>query len=303
MFPPALCPSADGCLCHFVPEVKLFCIETMNVPLSSWVDIYFTVIAFLWGACIGSFANVCIYRIPRGISVVTPRSRCPHCEHTIAWYDNIPLCSFFILGMKCRHCGRRIAPRYFLVEFLTAIVFLLIWLKFGLDALTPIYWLMAVGLIIGTFIDFEFMILPDRLTVGGMIAGPILSLLVPSMQGQVTAYAGFCASVSGLAIGAVFLWLVAMFGTLVFRKEAMGMGDVKLLGALGAFLGWKAVLFIVMGASLVGAVVGVSLVIVRHKTMASKIPFGPYIALAAIVWILWGQGWGTAYMAWLAQGL
>ncbi|MFH1968951.1 MAG: prepilin peptidase [Verrucomicrobiota bacterium] len=275
----------------------------MNILLPFWTDLYLIVLFVLWGACIGSFANVCIYRIPRGISAVTPRSRCPHCEHVIAWYDNIPLFSFFILGMKCRHCGRRIAPRYFMVEFLTAIVFLLIWLKFGFDARTPIYWLMAAGLIIGTFIDFEFMILPDRLTVGGMIAGPILSLLVPSLHGQTTAYTGFCASVSGLAIGAIFLWLVATLGTLVFRKEAMGMGDVKLMGALGAFLGWKAVLFIVMGASLAGAVVGVSLVMARRKTMASKIPFGPYIALAAIVWILWGKGWWVAYMAWLAQGL
>jgi leader peptidase (prepilin peptidase)/N-methyltransferase len=275
----------------------------MNTLLPFGTDLYLTVLSVLWGACIGSFANVCIYRIPRGISVVTPRSHCPHCGRMIAWFDNIPLFSFFIRGRKCRYCAGTIAARYFLVEFLTALVFLLIWLKFGITARTPIYWLMAAGLIIGTFIDFEFMILPDGLTVGGMVVGPILSLLAPSLHGQSSAYAGFCASVAGLAVGAVFLWLVATLGTLAFRKEAMGMGDVKLMGALGAFLGWKAVLFIIMGASLAGAVVGMALVVAHRKTMASKIPFGPYIALAAIVWILWGQGWWGAYTEWLARGL
>ncbi len=271
--------------------------------LPFWTDTYLAALALLWGACIGSFANVCIHRLPRGISVVRPRSRCPACGAPIAWYDNIPLLSWLVLRRRCRACGGPIAVRYAAVELLTAVLFLLIWLRYGWDLRTPVYWLMATGLVIGSFIDLEFMILPDRLTVGGMLAGPLLSALVPALHGRETAYAGFSASVGGLCFGALFLWAVALAGTWAFRKEAMGMGDVKLLGALGALLGWKAVLFVVMGASVAGAAVGLTLVAGRHKTMASRIPFGPFLALAALVWILWGAGWWQAYAAWLARSL
>ncbi len=264
-----------------------------------WLQIYVMVLVFAFGACIGSFLNVCIWRIPREESIVHPRSRCPHCGVTIAWFDNIPLLSWLALRARCRHCGGRIAIRYFLVEMLTATLFLLIWLRYGADGRTPVYWLMTGGLILGTFVDLEFMIIPDRVTLGGMAAGLLLSLVVPGLHGETVVREGFARAVLGLVVGAGLLWLVARGGTWLFKKEAMGLGDVKLLGGLGAFLGWQAVLFITIVSSFVGAFVGISLVLAGRREWQSRIPYGPFIALAAIAWILGGSDLWHAYFAWL----
>lgn len=269
------------------------------MTLTAFAYGYFTVLIFLFGACIGSFLNVCIYRIPREESVVHPRSHCPHCNQLIAWYDNIPLVSWTVLRARCRHCRGPISPRYVLVELLVALLFVLVWRRYGIDPRTPIYWLAVSGLVLGTFVDFEHMIIPDRVTWGGMVAGLALSLLVPSLHGQATALLGLRESAIGAGVGFGLLWAVAKLGTLIFRKEAMGFGDVKLLGAVGAFLGWQAVLFTVVVSSFAGSLVGVGLIVLGRKEWQSRIPYGPYIALAAALWFLGGDALWAAYIQWL----
>jgi len=261
--------------------------------------IFYSVFVFFWGLCIGSFANVCIYRLPMGRSIVMPRSHCPHCGNLIAWFDNIPLLSFLLLGGKCRSCKGTISTRYFLVELLTGAIFLMIFLRYGIDLRTPIYWLVATGLIIGTFVDFDYMIIPDQITLGGILAGLACSILFPALHGVTTNFEGFKAAFIGLMAGGIILWLVGEFGRLAFKKDAMGMGDVKLLAALGTFLGWQAVVFTVMISSLTGAIAGILMVLTGNKTMGSKIPFGPYLAVAALIWILGGHDWWLTYINWL----
>ena len=268
------------------------------------------IMAFVWGACIGSFLNVCIYRIPRGLSIVKPRSFCPHCKTPIPWYCNVPLVSFVLLRARCAFCGNRINARYVLVELLMGVLFLLAWLKYdpgrgppplGLVparelALVPVYWLIMSGLVLGTFVDLEHLIIPDRVTLGGIVAGFCLSILVPALHGQDGALRAMGWSAIGIAAGAGLLWVLAFLGRLAFRKEAMGLGDVKLLGAVGAFLGPQAVFFTVLLSSLAGSIVGIALIMLRRKRMGSRIPYGPYLALAAVVWILWGPNLWDFYL-------
>jgi len=271
-----------------------------------------SVLSFVWGACIGSFLNVCIYRIPKeGLSIVAPRSYCPSCNKTIPWYLNIPLVSWLMLRGRCRFCRARISPRYILVELLTAILFLLAWLKWsactccprplGLAAvldgkLVPMYWLVIWGLVLGTFVDFDEMIIPDRVTLGGIIAGFICSALAPSLHGQDTWLKGLMFASLGMAIGWGLLWSMGAIGKLILKKDAMGFGDVKLMGAVGAFFGWRAVLFVIFVSSLTGSIVGIALVLAKRKEMQGKIPYGPYIALATLIWLFWGPTLWNMYV-------
>lgn len=274
---------------------------------------YISFLVFCFGACMGSFLNVCIYRIPLEQSVIKPRSHCPHCKKEIAWYDNLPLFSYFILKAKCRHCGESISSRYVIVEAMTAALFLLVWLKLPIlmmpppfaltpvfaPAIIPVFWLVVFGLALGTFVDLEHMIIPDRVSLGGIVLGLVFSSLVPALHAQPDGYGGFLSAFLGAAVGVGILWFVAVLGKLIFRKDAMGMGDVKLMGAIGAFLGWPSVLFTLLVSSFLGAGVGLTLVATGKKEMQSRIPYGPYIALAALIWLLWGPSIWNVYLDWL----
>jgi leader peptidase (prepilin peptidase)/N-methyltransferase len=275
--------------------------------------LFFLILSVAWGASIGSFLNVCIYRIPLDISVIKPNSHCPACKTPIAWYHNIPIFAYIALKGKCAKCGVRISPRYVLVEALVALLFLLVWLKFDLITgtrplglvpmtdfkLVPVYWLVVMGLVLGTFVDFEHMIIPDRVTIGGTICGLIASLLVPSLHGETTMLGGLLWGGVGAAAGFGMLWGVATLGEFVFKKEAMGFGDVKLMAAIGAFFGWQAVLFTVMMSSLAGSIVGISCIVMKKKEMQSRLPYGPYLALAAILWMYWGSAWWGIYISYM----
>jgi leader peptidase (prepilin peptidase)/N-methyltransferase len=265
------------------------------------------------GACVGSFLNVCIWRIPRDESVIRPASHCPHCNRPIPWYLNIPVVSWLALGGRCRYCRGPIAVRYILVELLTAALFLAVLFQaegyprlLGMRRLddwllVPVYCVFTAGLVLGTFVDFEHQIIPDSVTWGGLAAGLALSPLVPAMHDTTVWYWALLLAAVGGAAGFGLLWLVALLGEKVYKQEAMGFGDVKLMGAIGAFLGWKAVLFTTVAASLAGSVVGLTLIALKRTHLQGRLPFGPYLALAALVWIYWGPLLWQAYFRLLGR--
>lgn len=356
--------------------------NTFNPEVWKAVPFHFWSVAlFVFGCMVGSFLNVCIHRMPRDLSVVSPPSHCPHCGYSIPWYLNMPLITWVSLRGRCANCQAPIAVRYFLVEFLTGLAFLACWLAFGRQSplLALAHCIVLAGFIVATFIDFEHFIIPDEITIGGMFAGAICSLAVPALHKTDSPLTGLVQSILGMAVGAGVVYFVLRVGKLLFGKheislpadtkivftetsvvlpdeeipfeelfyrksdvicieakrvetidrcyqntalrlrpeqlslgdekfdpesipqmevvtdriivprEAMGFGDVKFMGAIGAFLGWKAAIFSLMFSSIIGAIVGASLIAMRKREWSSRIPYGPYIALAAVVWIFSGQ--------------
>lgn len=234
----------------------------------------------------GSFLNVCIYRLPRRQSVVAPRSYCPNCKEPIQWYDNIPILSYLILRGRCRRCKGRISLRYLIVEILTASLFLLLYLFFGFSPRFFAYATMAGALIISTFVDLETQEIPDEVTLSGIVIGLIASLVSPAVVGEAVAWKGCLASALGALAGGTSIYLMGFLGELVFKKEAMGGGDVKLLAMIGAFLGWRLALLVFFIAPLFGSVVGI---VMRIREGSETIPYGPYLSLAALVAVFWGE--------------
>jgi leader peptidase (prepilin peptidase)/N-methyltransferase len=356
------------------------------VPFHFWSLVFFAL-----GCIVGSFLNVCIHRLPLGMSIVTPPSHCPHCKYSIPFYLNIPLVTWLSLRGRCKNCGAPISPRYFVVELLTGLAFLGCWLKFGTPAhqypsmpLALVYAVFLAGLICATFIDFEHFIIPDEITFGGVAVGLVASFFLPSLQNTDAMRTGLLRSAVGAAVGAGTIYGILRLGKWLFGRqkikfptetkmifsetclhlpdkeipydelfwrksdvivaaakrvemidrsyfdavvkisqssvrieqdkfeavefdpedvrhleilgseiilprEAMGLGDVKFMSAIGAFLGWQGVFFSLMVSSLIGSAVGVTLILMKRREWSSKIPYGPYLALAAAIWMFDGK--------------
>jgi leader peptidase (prepilin peptidase)/N-methyltransferase len=240
----------------------------------------FLVFAFILGAVIGSFLNVCIHRIPAGESIVHPPSRCPKCGAAIRWYQNVPIFSYLLLGGRCAGCGVRISPRYPMVEILTGLLFALVVYRFGLQPFVPVLWLFAAALVVITFIDLDHQIIPDIISLPGIVVGFFCSFAIP--------WISWSDSVIGILIGGGSLYLVAAGYEMLTKKEGMGGGDIKLLAMIGAFLGWKAILPIIFFSSLMGTLVGVPTMLIKKADRKLAIPFGPFLAAAALFYLFWG---------------
>lgn len=355
------------------------------MPFHFWSGVF-----FVFGSMVGSLLNVCIYRLPRGESIVWPGSRCPHCGGAIPWYLNIPIFTWLWLRGKCANCGGPISIRYLIVEFITGATFLACWLIYG--RATPLlvlaYALLLAGFIVATFIDYEHFIIPDEITLGGIVAGFLCAAAVPELHGTADRAVALRQSFIGIAVGAGLIYAILRLGKLlfgrqrfvlepdtrivftetciqlpneeipyeekfyrktdaiefdakrvelpdrcyiretfvrltptslqvgedvfdpeqvprmevvtdeiVFPREAMGLGDVKFMGAIGAFLGWKAVIFSLMVSSMIGSLVGVTLILLKKQAWSSRIPYGPYIALAATIWVFGGRQFTEWWLA------
>ena len=349
------------------------------------------IFAFVFGAVVGSFLNVCIYRLPRDLSVNRPRrSFCPACKQEIPWYQNLPLVSWLVLRGRCSNCGAKIPFRYFLVELITALLFLAVWIYFPWQ-IAIVYWVFVSLLIVATFVDLEHFIIPDEITLGGVAAGLIACLLLPALMETASHLRALGMSAASAAIGYAILWMVLEGGKMVFGKkrirleqptaftwtrkgedadfivgdersvwsdhfarekdllllhcdsasiddrslgnvtlachydrvlvagetlvldevnrisgvvrelqiprEAMGRGDLKFLAAIGAFLGWRAVLFAVFAGSLLGSLVGLTTLMIGKRVWSAKLPFGPYLAAGALVWMFFGNWLVAKYVS------
>jgi leader peptidase (prepilin peptidase)/N-methyltransferase len=351
------------------------------VPFHFW-----SLCFFVLGCVVGSFLNVCIHRMPLGMSIITPPSHCPHCKYSIPWFLNVPLVTWLVLGGRCKNCGAPISVRYFIVELLAGLMFLSIWLKFGDHAhplpsipVALVYSIFLAGLIAATFIDFEHFIIPDEITFGGIVVGLILSFLLPGLQDAPSHGTSLFKSFLGALVGAGIVYAILRMGKLMFGKhrlklegntkivfsetavylmdkeipyeelfyrksdtivlhaetvelidrgykdvavslsptvldiggekltpsdvpfmecvsaeivlprEAMGLGDVKFMSAIGAFVGWQGVVFSLMVSAMIGAAVGITLILMRRREWSSRMPYGPYIALATVIWLFVGK--------------
>lgn len=238
------------------------------------------VFCFAFGAVAGSFLNVCISRIPQGKSVVYPPSHCPKCLSRISFYDNIPIISYALLRGRCRACLAPISSQYPFVEAISGSLAALMSYRFGITPELFIYFAFASALIVITFIDLEIQIIPDGISLNGIIAGAALSFFLPGL--------GILSSFIGISLGVLSLFAVAIAYHAIAGAEGMGGGDIKLLGMIGAFTGWKGVVFSLMAGSFLGAIIGIIAMLKFGKTGRHAIPFGPFLSAGALLYVFFG---------------
>lgn len=230
------------------------------------------VVAGLFGAFIGSFLNVCIYRLPRGTSVVWPASACPHCARKLSWFENIPIAGYLALGGRCRTCGAAIGIQYPIVELTTALLFAVAWWFYGPGVLLASRLLFGCALIVLFAIDLEHHLLPNAITLPGIVVGFVFSLFTAP---------GWFSSAIGILIGGGTLYAIAEAYYRIRGEEGLGMGDVKMLAMIGAFLGWELTLVTLMMASCAGSLVGLLLIALKRGDMTYALPFGTFLAVGA----------------------
>jgi leader peptidase (prepilin peptidase) / N-methyltransferase len=246
-------------------------------------------IVFMLGTLFGSFANVCIYRLPQRLSLIFPGSHCPSCQEALRPWHNIPLLSYLMLRGYCAMCKTAISPRYPLIELSNGLLYIFLYHQYHLSVQTVVFALLATSLLIVSCIDIAHTIIPDAITLPGIVVGICTSLWLTPV--------GVRNAVLGIVLGGGLFLLMAVLSVIILKREGMGGGDIKLIAMLGAFLGWHAVLVTIFLAAALGACVGLILIFLRRKERREPLPFGPFLALGALLAMVWGDTILTWYVS------
>ena len=248
-----------------------------------------SVVVFVLGMLFGSFANVCIYRLPQHLSLVFPGSQCPCCQETLRPWQNIPLLSYVLLGGRCATCKTAISPRYPLVELGNGLLYVWLYHHYHFSVQTMVFALLATALLIVSCIDIAHTIIPDAITLPGIVVGLSTSLWLTPV--------GIGNAVLGVFMGGGLFLLIAVLSVVILQREGMGGGDIKLIAMIGAFLGWHAVLVTIFLGAVLGALVGTVLMLLRHQGSKEPVPFGPFLAIGALLAMVWGDTILTWYVS------
>ena len=241
------------------------------------------IIVFIFGSIWGSFSNVCIRRIPNNTSVIKGRSHCPSCNKLIKWYDNIPLISFLILKAKCRDCSTTIDVKYFIIELISALNFVLIFYLFGFSSTTILFFILSIGFLIIFFIDLKHFIIPNEITYPLMMLG-FLKSFDPNLN--LNLFPNFIDSLIGGFLGYIIIWLVIFIYKKFRNKEGMGLGDAKLVSLIGFWFGWISIPFVIFFSSAIALIKVIPDLIKNKKNLSSEIPFGPYLIVGCLTFLI-----------------